>query len=100
MIVSGGWCLVTLAFFYWLLDVKQFRRGLSFAVIVGMNSIFIYLFSNAAGEWLHGLVGIFTAGSLSWTGNVSVKIITALTTLGLEWYLCYWLYRRKIFFKI
>ena len=100
VIVSGGWCLLTLAFFYWLLDVKQFRRGLSFAVIMGINSTFIYLFSNVAGKWLHGLVGIFTIGSLGWTGNTSAKITTALTTLGLGWCLCRWLYRRKIFFKI
>ena len=100
VIVSGGWCLVTLAFFYWLIDVRKLRRGFSFAVIVGMNSIFIYLFSNAAGDWFHDLVGIFTTGFLGWTGSVSASIITALATLGLEWYLCYWLYRRKIFFKI
>ena len=100
VIVSGGWCLVTLAAFYWLIDVKRFRRGLSFAVIVGMNSIFIYLFSNTAGEWFHDLVGIFSNGFLGWTGDVFARIITALATLSLEWYLCYWLYRQRVFFKI
>ncbi|MDA2927081.1 DUF5009 domain-containing protein [Acidobacteria bacterium AH-259-G07] len=101
VIVSGGWCLLTLAFLYWLIDLKGIRRWSMFAVIVGMNSIFIYLFSNTAGPaWLNDFVGIFTIGFLGWTGEQSAKIITAIVVLALEWYLCYWLYKRRIFIRI
>ena len=49
VIVSGGWCLLALVFSYWLIDIKKFRKGIVFFNIVGMNSLFIYLFTNTGG---------------------------------------------------
>ena len=43
VIVSGGWCLLALAFSYWLVDMKKWRRGVLFFNVVGMNSLAIYL---------------------------------------------------------
>ena len=101
VIVSGGWCLLTLALFFWLIDVKGIGRWARFAIIVGMNSIFIYLFSNTIGpSWLNGFVAIFTEGFFSWTGAGFVALLTALASLAVHWYLCYWLYKRKILIKI
>jgi predicted acyltransferase len=101
VIVSGGWCLLVLALFFWLIDVKGISRWARFAIIVGMNSIFIYLFSNTIGpRWLNGFVAIFTEGFFSWTGAGLVALLTALVSLAVHWYLCYWLYERKILIKI
>jgi predicted acyltransferase len=101
VIASGGWCLVTLALFYWIIDVRGYRRWSMFAIIVGTNSIFIYMFSNTIGpEWLNGFIGVFTEGGFWWIGGPEVRFLTALVSLTLHWYLCYWLYQRKIFLKI
>jgi predicted acyltransferase len=100
VIVSGGWCLIVLALFYWMMDVRGYRRWAAFAVIVGMNPIFIYMFSNTVGSWFNDFVGIFTGGILGWTGTELTAVVTAFVVLGLEWYLCYWLYKRRIFIKI
>ncbi|PYU95885.1 MAG: DUF5009 domain-containing protein [Acidobacteria bacterium] len=101
VIVSGGWCLLALGFSYWLVDVKKIERGPRFFTYVGMNSLFIYLFTNTRGsEWLAGLVKPFTMGFFAWSGDVPAKIITSLVVWGLLWYCCYWLYQRRIFFKI
>jgi predicted acyltransferase len=102
VIVSGGWCLLTLALFYWLIDVRRYRRWSRFAVIVGMNSIFIYLFSNTVGpQWLNGFLAIFTRGFMGpWVHEAWVVLATGLFSLGVHWYLCYWLYRRGILIKI
>ncbi len=101
VIVSGGWCLLTLALFFWLLDVKGINRWGKFAIIVGMNSIFIYLFSNTIGpRWLNGFISIFTEGFFYWTGAGFVALLTALVSLAVQWYLCYWLFKRKILIKI
>jgi predicted acyltransferase len=100
---SGGWCLLTLAFFYWLVDIKGFKKGVVFFTIVGMNPIFIYMFSEAVGKsWFNGYVAIFTNGFMQLVGMPEplMAVITALATLGCEWYLCYWLYKRRIFIKI
>ena len=103
ILASGGWCLLTLAFFYWLVDIKGMQRGVTFFAIVGMNPILIYVFSETAGKaWFDGFVAIFTNGFLKPTGMpVSlIAIMTGLATLTAEWYLCYWLYKRKVFIKI
>jgi len=38
---SGGWVLLMLLFFYWLVEVKGYRRWIFPLVVVGANSIFI-----------------------------------------------------------
>jgi len=101
VIVSGGWCLLALAFSYWVIDVKKVQRWSRVFTYVGMNSLFIYLFTNTGGsEWLERIVKPFTMGFFAWSGDLSAKIITSLVLWWLLWYLCYWLYQRKIFIKI
>ncbi|WP_035456306.1 acyltransferase family protein [Algoriphagus terrigena] len=99
---AGGWALLALAFSYWLVDVKNNRKGIFPFLIVGMNSIFIYLFAEILARWLNKTLGIFTGGFLAWTGlgEHGLALITALTTLAALWGLCYFLYRKGIFFRI
>jgi predicted acyltransferase len=103
VIASGGWCLIVLALCYWIADIKGYKSwGLVF-VVVGMNPIFIYMFSNTVGMlWFNSFMEIFTGGLLIWQGasEGTIKVANALIVLGFEWYLCYWLFRRKIFIKI
>lgn len=100
---SGGWAILALTLCYWLVDVKK-KNGWVFPfVIVGMNSIFIYLFAETLGHsWLYKTVGIFTEGFLTplGVGGNLIGIITAFLSLGVMWYLCYFLYKKKIFFRI
>jgi predicted acyltransferase len=102
-IASGGWCLLVLAFSYWLVDVRRVHTGVFFFSIVGMNSIFIYLFTQTVGhQWVNDFTAIFTNGTLEILGvNAEIMAIAAsIAVFALYWYLCYWLYQRKIFFKI
>ncbi len=101
VIVSGGWCLLVLAFSYWLIDVKAVRKWSVFFNIVGMNSLFIYMFTNTGGsEWFRRIAKPFTMGLFAWSGDLAAKIVTSLVVYAMLWYLCYWLYKRKIFLKM
>jgi predicted acyltransferase len=101
VIASGGWCLLALALSYWLVDVKKFHKPARFFVYVGMNSLLIYLFTETGGaEWIAQIVKPFTTGIFGWTGDLQARIVTSLAVWGLLWYLCYWLYQRKIFVRI
>ncbi len=101
IIVSGGWCLIAMAFSYWLIDVMKFRKVGLFFAIVGMNPIFIYLFSNLGGKRLLArMVRPFTARLLSWSGEIAINMITIVIVAAFVWYICYFLYKRKIFIKI
>ena len=101
VIVSAGWCLLALALLYWLIDVRGYRKWAFPGVVVGMNSIFIYLFGQTVGpQWVNPTVAVFTEGFFWWLGAGLLAVFSALVVLALEWGLCYWLYRRRIFIKI
>jgi predicted acyltransferase len=101
VIASGGWALLALDLSYWFIDVKKIRTGTKFFAVVGMNCLFIYLVTNTGGaEWFHGIVKPFTMGFFSWMGDVGAQIVTSLATWALLWYVCFWLYKRRIFIKI
>lgn len=100
---SGGWVLLMLAFLYWLVDIKQWNKYAWVFVVVGMNAIFIYLFFETVGlQWLNASVAIFVKGFLGFAGigDKTAAVFSSVATLGLEWGLCYFLYKKKIFFKL
>jgi len=102
-IVSLGWCLLFLTLSYWWIDVKGHRKHWQFFTIVGMNSLFIYLFFEIVGSrWFTGYIDSISNGVLSWfnAGELLKVLVGAVCVFGLEWLLCYFLYRKKIFFKL
>lgn len=102
-LASGGWCLLTLAFMYWLIDVKGNNKWPFAFILVGMNPIFIYLFTQTVGhQWVVDTMAIFNDGILGVVGlsGQILDITNAVFTLTFFWYICYWLYQKRIFFKI
>lgn len=101
---SGGWVLIMLAAIYWLVDVRQQVKYIWICTVMGMNAIFIYIFFETVGmQWLNTTVGIFTDGILTTFFGVQANagaVAGALSTLFIEWALCYWLYKRNLFFKL
>ncbi|MFT3947986.1 MAG: DUF5009 domain-containing protein [Agriterribacter sp.] len=102
-LASLGWCLLALAFCYWWIDVRNHRKYLFFFTVVGMNSIFIYLFFEIVGNrWFNDYVAAVTNGLMSMAHfpPLLMNLITCFTIFGLEWALCYFLYKKKIFFRL
>jgi len=102
-LASLGWCLMGLAFCYWWIDKRHHKKNLQFWTIVGMNSLFIYLFFEIVGSrWFNGYVGAITNGLLKMvqTPQLLSAIITSLCIFALEWGICFFLYRKKIFFRL
>lgn len=103
VLASLGYCLILLACCYGWVDRLGHKKGLLFFKVVGMNSIFIYLLCDIVGRhWLNGYVEMITRpvlALLKFSDN-GIAIIASLITFALEWSLCYFLYRKKIFFKL
>ncbi len=99
---SGGWAMAGLCLSYWLIDVKGgFDKMAKPFIIVGMNCIFIYLFFHLGGAGL--LLKVFPAfvnTLLSWTGEIMTRLLTSAAVWASMWYICYWMYKNKIFVKI
>ncbi|MEP6951617.1 MAG: heparan-alpha-glucosaminide N-acetyltransferase domain-containing protein [Ginsengibacter sp.] len=95
--------LVVLGLCYEWIDVRKKQNHLKFFTIVGMNSIFIYLFFIFIGDkWLNGYMETLCSQLLN-LANVPLAIgaaISCIIVFMLEWYLCYYLYKKKIFFKL
>jgi predicted acyltransferase len=103
VLASGGWCLVALAFLYWWIDIRDHRKYVKFFIIVGMNSLFIYLFIEiVGGRWFNDYIAAITNGLMSMASFPEglMLILTSLITFGLEWFMLYFLYRKGIFFKV
>ena len=101
VIASGGWTLLALAFSYWIVDMKKHTKIAMFFAIVGMNPLFIYLFAHVGGaNFIEQIIHPFIKVLFGWTGEVSLNIITGMIGLFLLWYICYWLYKKKIFIRI
>ncbi|MGO8791196.1 MAG: acyltransferase family protein [Terriglobia bacterium] len=94
---SGGWCLLLLALFYWVIDVLGYRRWAWFFIIIGMNAIVAYIapdiisFMDISRTLFAGL-----ASHLGMLGNV----LLAAGAVGVLWAGLYYLYRNKTFVRI
>ncbi len=98
---SGGWALLTLALFYWLIDVRGMRKGTAFFAIVGMNPLAICLFTLTGGsDWFMKIIHPFVHGILAFTTKEFTLTVESFLVWGMLWGLTYWLYRRKIFIRI
>ena len=92
-----GWSLLLLALFYWVVDVKGWRRWSFFFVVIGMNAITIY--------FLQAIVDFKFTAKLFVTGianhaGVCSPLILPLGVLALKWGLLWFMHRRKMFFKL
>lgn len=102
-LVTGGWCLLALAFLYYWIDVLGHKRFLQFFIIVGMNSLFIYLFFEIVVKWwIRDYIYTVATGLFSPIGLPENIVLVAggLGVFAVEWYACFWLYKKKIFFKV
>jgi predicted acyltransferase len=101
VLVSGGWTLVALTLSYILIDLMKFRKGLLFFAVVGMNPLFIYLFAHTGGNYfLEQIVTPFTHAMAGWAGELPARFLTSIAVWLGMWYICYFLYKKKIFIKI
>ncbi|HEX3658004.1 MAG TPA: hypothetical protein VHV55_19610 [Pirellulales bacterium] len=110
-LVSGAAALWLLAAMYWIIDVRGFRRWAYPLVVVGANSILMYLMSSLMSVWIvANLRTIFGPEALGGAfGTIAVPalldvayapIIRSLAVLAVLWMICFWLYRQRVFIKI
>jgi predicted acyltransferase len=95
---TAGLVLLSLAGLFWILDIRGWRKPFFPLVVVGMNGIFFYALSQALGTWVDQSLAVFS-GRFAFVGVVAAVVQTT-AAVGIMWYVAFWLYRRKIFFKL
>lgn len=100
-IFSTGWTCLLLGAFYALIDVIGWRRWAFPLVVVGMNSIAMYVMSHLFARFVadslrtHLGTGVFEV-----FGPPYAPLLQMSATLLVLWLLCLWMYRRRIFLRI
>ncbi len=96
---AGGWSLLLMSAFYYILDVKGLRWLGFFFVPIGMNAITVY-----AAQWylpLEASRDFFFAGLASHIESPAGQQLVLWSGLvAIQWILLYGLYRKKIFLRV
>ncbi|PYV82882.1 MAG: hypothetical protein DMG93_10430 [Acidobacteria bacterium] len=97
---SGGWVVLILAGFYALIEWKGWRDWAFPLVVVGKNSIAIYVMSwTMTGFFLDALDRHF--GSVFWIAGPTFRpVLLGFGVMLVFWCILFWMYRRKIFLRI
>ena len=93
--LTSGISAFLLSVFFWIIDVKGYKKWSFFFVVVGMNSITIYV-ANSLMKF--GSVANVFAGGFDF-GNAQALVL-AVTVAAIKWLFLYYLYRQRIFLKI
>lgn len=97
VLFSGGWVLLMLAGFYWLVEVAGRRRLVFPFVVVGMNSLFIYVMHSLAAGWIRDMLKVHAGPA--WFASAWAPVIERTGVLAVLWLLCLWLYRQRAFLR-
>ena len=104
VLVAGGYSAWLLAFFYWVVDVRQWRGWCQPLVWIGTNAITLYLLTsllNGFDQLAERLVGGSVKQGLDSTlGAGTGELVVALVALGLVLLLARFLYRHKLFLRL
>jgi predicted acyltransferase len=100
-IYSAGWASLILAGLYYVIDVKGYRRWTFPFLVVGMNSIAMYVLVHVAADYIIGSLRIHLGrGIFEMFGPALAPITVGATTLFIMWLILFWMYRRQIFLRI
>jgi len=97
VLFAGGWSLLLLALFYVVIDVWGYAKWAFFFVVIGMNSILIYM----AGAFIDFAytTDFFFSGLLSPFGDAQ-RVLWWIGFVLVEWAFLYFLYKKKVFLRI
>ena len=95
-LMSAGWACLMFLFFYWLIDIRGYRKWAFPLTVIGMNAIFIYMFTSLI--HLDPIVDVFTQGIARVLPN-SELLLQQIAVLAVEWLILFWMYKRRIFIK-
>ena len=97
VLFAAGLSLLLLALFYWLIDVRGYKKWAFGFVVIGMNAIAVFTASRLFAA--HRIGRIFVGGLSKWCGEWN-GFINAVAGLTVIWLVLWWMYRRKLFIKI
>ena len=97
VLISGGIGFLALALFYWIIDVLGYQRWAFFFIVIGMNSLAVYVATMLFDFRL--IADIFVGKLLPRLGRRDTFTEAALT-LAVIWSILFWMYRKRSFIRL
>jgi heparan-alpha-glucosaminide N-acetyltransferase len=98
---SGGWVVLILAGVYALIEWKGWRRWAFPLVVVGMNSIAVYVMSWTMSHFFGNVLDRHLGKAISaMAGPTFQPVLHGFAVMLIFWFILFWMYRRKIFLRI
>ncbi|MGO8792027.1 MAG: acyltransferase family protein [Terriglobia bacterium] len=97
VMISGGVSFMALALFYWIIDVLGYRKWAFGFIVIGMNSIAVYVATEIFDFRQVG--NIFVGHLLPHIGRWA-DFVEASAAFAVVWLILYWMYRNKEFIRI
>ena len=94
----GGWSLLLLSIFYYIIDIKGYKTWAFFFSVIGMNSILIYM-SGQFIDWQYTTDAIFK-WLVQLTGDPYGIVVFATCYLLVKWTFLYVLYKKNVFLRV
>ncbi len=99
VLFAGGWSLILLSAFYLVIDVIGWKKWTFPFIVIGMNSITIYMLNSGIIDF--GKMGTYFFGGLAnLVPEPARNVILASGVILCMWTFLYILYRSKIFLKV
>lgn len=95
--LACGWSLLLMAIFYWVIDVKGYKKWAFFFVVIGTNAITIYFLQDVVN--FHQIAELFFKGISDFSGMLE-PLILPLGVIAIKWLFLLFLYRHRLFFKV
>jgi predicted acyltransferase len=97
VLISGGISFLVMALFYWIMDVRGYKKWAFGFVVIGMNAIFVYFTTEVFDFRLIGnvLVGHLLPRLGRWD-----SLVEASAAFAVVWFILYWMYRKREFVRI
>lgn len=98
VLFAGGWTIWALALAFFLVDICRMRWLVFPLVVLGMNSLLIYVMGQLMRPWTTEMLQIHF-GQTIFTGPYG-PIYQTLAVLVVFWLILFWLYRQRIFLRV
>lgn len=98
IMLTGGMSFLSIALFYWIIDILKYRKWTFFFLVIGMNSLTIYLayrFIDFGHTSRLLFEGFYINSPEKWH-----PVFESIGALAIVWSFLYLLYRLKIFVKV
>ncbi len=102
-VYSAGWVTLFLAGWYYIVDVRKtgYRGWTVPFVVVGMNSIAMYVLVHVATDYVERAFRIHLGPApFEMFGPVFAPVLLGACTLAVFWAILFWMYRRRLFLRI